>query len=64
MTMIESAIMIVWLTASPIVRRAIGSCTLRRTWPSVAPSEVAASTVWGGTPRMPRAVIRIAGGIA
>ena len=62
--MIESAIMIVWLTASPIVRRAIGSWTLRRTWPSVAPSEVAASTVWAGTPRMPRAVIRIAGGIA
>ena len=64
MTTIERAIMIVWLTPRPIVRRASGSWTLRRTCRRVEPSETAASTVSAATPRMPRAVIRIAGGIA
>ena len=48
MTTIESAIMIVWLTARPIVVRAIGSWTLRRTCRPVEPSDVAASTVSDG----------------
>ena len=63
-TTIERAIMIDWLIPSPIARRASGSWTLVRTWRFVAPIDVAASTVDSGTPRMPSAVIRIAGGIA
>ena len=63
-TTIERAIMIVWLTPRMIVRRAIGSWTLASSCQLVEPSDVAASTVVGETPRMPRAVIRIAGGIA
>ncbi len=64
MTTIDRASMIVWLMASPIGRRASGSVTLRSSWPSVAPSERAASTVVDDTPRIPRAVIRIAAGMA
>ena len=64
MTTMLSAIMIVWLTASMIVRRASGSCTLPSTCIRVAPSESAASTELAGTPRMPSAVMRTAGGIA
>ena len=64
MTTIESASMIVWLTARPIGRRASGSVTLVSSWPSVAPSERAASTVVADTPRIPSDVIRIAAGIA
>ena len=50
MTTIESAIMIVWLTPMPIVRRASGSWTLVRTCQRVEPSETAASTVVGRHP--------------
>ncbi len=64
MTTIERAIMIVWLTPMPIVRRASGSWTLVRTCQRVEPSETAASTVVAPTPRIPRAVMRIAGGMA
>ncbi len=63
-TTIESAKRIVWLTPSKIIRRASGSCTLRSNCLRVAPIDVAASTVFTGTPRIPSAVIRIAGGIA
>ena len=64
MTTIERAIMIVWLTPMPIVRRASGIWTLVRTCQRVEPSDTAASTVVAPTPRMPSAVIRIAGGMA
>ena len=64
MTTIERAIMIVWLTPRPMVRRACGSWTLVRTCQRVEPSETAASTDSDDTPRMPRAVIRTAGGMA
>ena len=63
-TTIESAKRIVWLTPSRIMRRASGSCTLPSSCIRVAPIDVAASTVLTGTPRIPSAVIRIAGGIA
>ena len=56
--------MIVWLTARPIVLRASGSSTLLSTWPAVEPRDRAASRADSGTPRIPRAVIRIAAGIA
>ncbi len=46
------------------MRRASGICTFESTCHRVAPSAVAASTVFGATPRMPRAVMRIAGGTA
>ena len=65
MTTIERASMIVWLIPRPIARRASGSWTLREDLAvRRAERRRAASTVVGGTPRMPRAVIRIAGGIA
>ena len=64
MTTIESANRIVWLTPRRIIRRASGSWTFAISCARVAPSEVAASTVFTGTFRMPSAVIRIAGGIA
>ena len=63
-TIIDRAIMIVWLTARPMVLRAIGSCTLRRTCQRVEPIDSAASTVSWATPRIPSDVIRIAGGMA
>ena len=63
-TTIERAIMIVWLMPMPMVLRAIGSWTFRSTWSRVDPSDVAASTDASGTPRIPSAVMRIAGGIA
>jgi len=63
-TIIDSPSMIVWLMANPIAPRASGSWTLVRIWPPVEPSDRAASTLATGTPRMPRAVIRMAGGIA
>ena len=63
-TTIESAKRMVWLTESNIIRRASGICTFDSTCHRVAPSAVAASTVLGMTPRIPRAVIRIAGGTA
>ncbi len=63
-TTMLSAIMIVWLTASMSVRRASGSWTLPSTCICVAPIESAASTEFLGTPRMPSAVMRTAGGIA
>ena len=61
-TTIESANRIVWLTARSSIFRASGSCTLSRSCRRVAPSDAAASTVFAGTPRTPRAVIRTAGG--
>ena len=61
---IDSAAMMVWLTPSTTVRRAIGSCTLVSRCQPVEPSEVAASTVFSGTSRMPCAVNRTAGGSA
>ncbi len=63
-TTIERAIMIVWLTPMPIVRRASGSWTLRSVCQRVDPCDSAASIVVSGTPRIPRAVIRMAGGMA
>ncbi len=63
-TTIDRASMIVWLTASPIVLRASGSSTLLSTWPAVEPRDRAASRADSGTPRIPRAVIRMAAGIA
>ena len=56
--------MMVWLTASTMVGRAIGSRTLRSTCQRVEPSAVAASTVAGDTSLMPSAVIRMVAGIA
>jgi hypothetical protein len=63
-TTIERAIMIVWLTPMPMVRRASGSWTLESVCQRVEPRDSAASIVVVGTPRMPSDVIRIAGGIA
>ena len=63
-TTIESANRIVWLTERSSIRRASGSCTLPSSCALVEPIDVAASTVLTGTPRIPSAVIRIAGGIA
>ena len=63
-TTIESAKRMVWLTDSSSIRRASGSCTFVSTCQRVEPSAVAASTVFASTPRMPSAVIRIAGGTA
>src|SRR5439155_24967977 len=40
----ESTIMIVWFTPRRIEGLARGSCTLRSTWPFVAPNATAAST--------------------
>ncbi len=64
MTIIERAIMIVWLTPMPMVRRANGSWTLVRDCQRVAPSERAASIVVPDTSWMPSAVMRMAGGMA
>ena len=65
MTTIERAIMIVWLTPMPIVRRASGSWTLRSDLPAGrAERRGRLDRRSPGTPRMPSAVIRIAGGIA
>jgi hypothetical protein len=47
-----------------IVERDIGSWTLRSVCQRVEPIAVAASTLVADTPRIPSAVIRIAGGIA
>ena len=64
MTTIESAKRIVWLTERSSIRRASGSRTLASVCDGVDPIATAASTVFAGTPRMPSAVMRIAGGIA
>ena len=64
MTTIERLNMMVWLIASAIARRASGSSTLRSRCIPVAPNADAASSVSGGTPRMPSVVIRIAAGSA
>ena len=64
MTTIESAKRMVWLTERSSIRRASGRRTLASICELVAPIASAASTVFAGTPRMPSAVIRIAGGIA
>ncbi len=64
MTTIESANRMVWLTERSSIRRASGSRTLTSVCEGVDPIASAASTVFAGTPRMPSAVILIAGGIA
>ena len=63
-TMMPSAIMIVWFTPNMIVGFAIGSCTLRNTCQVVDPKALPTSTDVSGTFRMPRLVSRIAGGRA
>ena len=63
-TTIESANRIVWFTPSRSIRRASGSCTFVSVCRAVEPIETAASTVLSGTPRIPSAVMRTAGGIA
>nr|BFE72713.1 hypothetical protein GCM10020092_060140 [Actinoplanes digitatis] len=63
-TTMDSAIMMVWLTASTMVGRAIGSRTLPSSCQRVEPSAVAASTVVGDTSPMPSAVIRMVTGTA
>ena len=63
-TTIDSANMIVWFSPRRSMRRDIGSCTLRSICRVVAPIDAAASTLFTGTRRMPRAVIRMQGGIA
>ena len=64
MVAIDSAAIIVWLSPTTMVRRAIGSWTLRSSWRRVEPIDVVASTVVGETVRMPWAVIRTSGGRA
>ncbi len=61
---IDSAAIVHWLSPTTIVRRAIGSCTLRSFWPLLLPRESAASSVPSETVRMPWAVMRISGEIA
>ena len=63
-TTMPSAIMIVWFTPSMIEGLASGTCTSRSRCRSVEPNEVATSSDDSGTPRMPSAVSRIAGGSA
>ena len=63
-TTIESANRIVWLTERSSIRRASGRRTFASVCDGVEPIASAASTVFVGTPRIPRAVMRIAGGIA
>ena len=63
-TTIDRANRIVWLTPRSSIRRASGSCTLPSICLRVAPIEAAASTEFVATPRIPRAVIRTAGGTA
>ncbi len=64
MTIIDIASMIVWLRARPSSSRASGRRTLDSIWRLVAPIDRPASTVLTGTRRMPRAVIRMAAGMA
>ena len=64
MTTIDSAKRMVWLRPRSSMRRDIGSWTFRSIWRPVAPIDAAASTVFTGTRRMPRAVMRMHGGIA
>ena len=47
------AIMMTWLRPSSIARRAIGSCTLARSWRQVQPNEVPTSVATTGTLRRP-----------
>ena len=61
---IDSAAIMLWLIPTTMVRRAIGSCTWRSSWPWVRPIERAASTVVGETERIPCSVIRTSGGSA
>jgi hypothetical protein len=63
-TTMDSASMMVWLTASTMVGRAIGSRTLRSTCHRVEPSATAASTLVADTSLMPSAVIRMVAGTA
>ena len=60
----DSTMRMVWFSPSMIERRASGSCTLVRICQLVAPVDRAASTVSGGTSRIPSAVSRTPGGNA
>ena len=64
MVTIARAAMIVWLMPTTTVRFAVGSATVRRSCPRVAPMDSAASSSSRGTWRMPCAVSRITGGAA
>ena len=63
-TAMASAAMVVWLSPTRIVRRAMGSCTLLTICHLLEPIERAASMVVGETLRMPSAVILMATGTA
>ena len=64
MTTMDSAIMMVWLTASAIVDLASGRCTLSRVWrPGGAERRRRPRPRVGETRWMASAVIRMAGGI-
>ena len=64
MVAIDSAAIMLWLTPTTIVRRDIGSCTWRSSWPLVRPIDWAASTVVGETDLIPNSVILTSGGSA
>ena len=64
MVAIDSAAIVHWLRPTMMVRRAIGSCTVRRICQRLVPIERTASMVVGDTLRMPCAVIRASGGSA
>ena len=60
----DSAAMVLWFNPTTIVRRAIGSCTVRRICQRLVPIDRTASMVVGETLRMPCAVMRAIGGSA
>ena len=62
MVAMDSAAIMHWLSPTTMVRRAIGSCTVRSICQRLAPIERTASMVVGQTLRMPCAVIRASGG--
>ena len=64
MVAMDSAAIMHWFRPTMMVRRAIGSCTVRRICQRLVPIERAASMVVGDTVRMPCAVIRANGGSA
>jgi hypothetical protein len=64
MVAIESAAMIVWLSPTMIVLRAIGSCTFTRRCQGDWPAESVASIVVGDTDRIPWPAMRMIGGRA
>ena len=64
MVAMDSAAIVHWFRPTMMVRRAIGSCTVRSVCQRLAPIERTASMVVGDTVRMPCAVIRVNGGTA